>query len=356
MHLFNSEVTAICMILSLLVLSYGAQPCEAVREGTANANIMIKRYERNQDFARASLWHEAAADCLEIISTPMTKILIRYHLRHGQDEFAKVRRRELADIEAQRRHHLKLAKMYWAKSKTEGQEQAVLPLAAEREKIAQFIATWVPHYPDKFYEFGIYVHFFKDRREGFKRTKEYAAALNIEADAAEMCAEQYNEITIAYFRHEAERSAKAKRTQVAEAYRERAAQYENVRDAHRRRATLLRALAHQAPKAWPAEAEVREIQTPRTKTQLTPEAVIDVARSDARVQNRLKPHQGVHEYAWFQGFAWTVSFYNHGWGNLAIALVDDKTGKVIDVLNPVGNLEAREWQEAQVDYLDERYQ
>ena len=74
------------------------------------------------------------------------------------------------------------------------------------------------------------------------------------------------------------------------------------------------------------------------------------------MQNRLKPHQGVHEYVWFQGFAWTVSFYNHGWGNLAIALVDDKTGKVIDVLNPVGNLEAREWQEAQVDYLDERYQ
>ena len=35
---------------------------------------------------------------------------------------------------------------------------------------------------------------------------------------------------------------------------------------------------------------------------------------------------------WFQGFAWTVSFYNHSWGNLAIAIIDDKTGKVLDVL------------------------
>jgi hypothetical protein len=41
----------------------------------------------------------------------------------------------------------------------------------------------------------------------------------------------------------------------------------------------------------------------------------------------------VHGYASFQGFAWFVSYYNHGWGNLGVALVDDETGTVLDILN-----------------------
>jgi len=197
-----SRFMRIPIILLLLLLSYDIHPGEAVREGTANANMMLQRYERSQDFGRAALWREAAADCLEIISIPMPQILIRYYIRQGKDELAALSRRELADIEAQRQYHLGRAKAYWAKSKTEPSA-----IDAEREKIAQFIATWVPHYPDKFYDFGIYANFFKKQREALVQKGDYVTALNLEADAADMCAEQYNALPIAYFKREAERAA-----------------------------------------------------------------------------------------------------------------------------------------------------
>jgi hypothetical protein len=292
------------IILPLLILIYGVHPCEAVREGTANANMMIKRYEQSQDFGRAALWREAAADCLEIISIPMTKILIQYYIRQGKDELAALSRRELADIEAQRQYHLERAKAYWAKSKTEPSA-----IDAEREKIAQFIGTWVPHYPDKFYDFGIYANSFKKQRDALVQKGDYAAALNLEADAADVCAEQYNAIPIAYFKREAERAESAESTTVAEAYRQRAEQYEKVRDAYRQRVALLRALARSKPKEWPPEADVREIEPPKIKTQLTSDAASRAANSDSRLQQILATHKGIHEYAWFQGFAWTVSYY-----------------------------------------------
>ena len=72
-------------LIALWTLVWHFQPCYAVREGTANAKVMIQRYERTGNFAKAALWHEAAADCLKIISTPMTEIQIRYYLHHGKN-------------------------------------------------------------------------------------------------------------------------------------------------------------------------------------------------------------------------------------------------------------------------------
>ncbi len=339
----NARTTAICILLAIFMLVFYIQSSHAVREGTLNANIMIKCYERDGDFAKAALWREAAAGCLEIISMPMTEIQIRYYILHGKDALVETRRRELADIKAQREYHLQRAKANWEKSIT---NPAKRELAAEHEKIAQFIATWAPTYPDRFYDYGVYPNFFKKQQQIFKRKGDYAAALNLEADGAEMCADQYNEITVAYFRWEAERSANAGQTNVAELYRQRAAQYEKVRDAHRWRAALLRALAERKPKTWPPGADRKEIELLETKTELTPEQASQIANADPRIQRILKGHKGVHEYAWFQGFAWTVSYYNHGWGNLAIAIVDDKTGQITDVLNSIENLEAREWDES----------
>ena len=345
-HSISSFSNFLVFLFSSLLLISILQPCFAVREGTANANIMIKRYERSGDFGRAALWREAAAECLELISIPMTTLMIKYYTRYGNNELAGVSRKELTDIEAQQQYHLKHAKTYWEKSKT-----AQKDLDEERQKIAEFIATWVPHYPDTFYDFGVYANFFRKRRDEFKQNGDYAKAINIEANAAEMCADQYNDIPIAYFKRRAEGAEKAKQAEAAEKYQQRAAKYEKVRDAQRQRAALLRALAQQPPKAWPPEADKREIEIPRIQTQLTQDEAVRAAESDRRVQELLKTHKGVHEYAWFQGFAWTVSFYNHGWGNLAIAIIDDKTGKVIDVLNQVGNLEEREWEEKEKNRL-----
>ena len=126
----------------------------------------------------------------------MTEIQIRYYLRHGKNVWAERSRGELADIKRRREYHLKAAKTYWKRSETEGTSAE---LEAEREKITQFISTWAQIYPNRFYHYGIYPSFFREGQEIFKRMGDYAAALNLEADAAEMCADQYNEITVAHF-------------------------------------------------------------------------------------------------------------------------------------------------------------
>ena len=314
-------------LIVLWTLVWHVQISDAVREGAANARVMIQRYEREGNFAKAALWHEAAADCLKIISIPMTEIQIRYYVRHGKNALTDRSRGELGGIKKRREYHLKAAQIHWAKSEPEG---ISVELEAEREKIAQFIATWAQIYPNRFYHYGIYPSFFKVEREIFKKKGDYAAALNLEADAAEMCADQYNEITVAYFRGIAlDREGVGGEDCVI--------QYEKIQDTHRQRAALLREIAAGKPKTFPVEAEtvLRDLShkaiNPAPK--LTSTQALKIANSNARLQEHLKSHGGVHGYASFQGFAWFVGYYNHGWGNLGIVLVDDKTGIVLNILN-----------------------
>ena len=345
----DTKMKAIYSLIVLWTLVWQVQLSHAVREGTANAKVMIQRYEREGNFAKAALWHEAAADCLKIISIPMTEIQIRYYLDHGKNAQAERSRGELADIKGQWEYHLKAAKANRERSKTEGTSSEQ---EAEREKILQFISTWVQIYPNRFYHYGIYPSFFKAEQETFKRRGDYAAALNLEADAAEMCADQYNEITVAYFRGVAlnrdavrgaaggiGREAISRRAvnHLSKVGEDCVTQYEKVRDAHRQRAALLRALAEGKPKTSPIEAEsvLKDLshQSISPAPKLTSAQALRIANRDARLQAHLKTHTGVHGYASFQGFAWFVSYYNHGWGNLGFVLVDDKTGTVLDILN-----------------------
>ena len=345
MHLQETKMKALCSLIILWTLVWQVQLNHAVREGTANAEVMIQRYEREGNFAKAALWHEAAANCLKIISIPMTEIQIRYYLRHGKNVLADRSRGELVDIKKRREHHLKAANIHWAKSETEG---ISAELEAEREKITQFISTWVQIYPNRFYHYGIYPSFFKVEQEIFKKKRDYAAVLNLEADAAEMCADQYNEITVAYFEGIAldrdavgegvggEATSHRGENHLSKVGKDCVAQYEKVRDTHRRRAALLREIAEGKPKAFPIEAEtvLRDLShkaiSPAPK--LTSTQALKIANRDARLQEHLTPHTGVRGYASFQGFAWFVSYYNHGWGNLGTVLVDDKTGTVLDIL------------------------
>lgn len=300
--------TYLLLLISILLIL--TKPCGAIFEGTANANIFIKMSEQQRDFGRLALWHEAAAECLTLISIPMNEIALNYYIRKGNEKWAARTEREALEIQEQRQLHLKYAKASWKKSKTtEG------VLQAEREKIAKFIATWLPHYPDRFYNFGIYATFFAELQEHAEQKKDYAKILRLEAEAAEMCAAQYENIPIKYGLKN----------------------YEKLRDAYLRHATLLRTLAKQPLKALPAEAKIgKQIQLQKPKLQFLPQKnadkIIQIAKSDLRIKDALADQNGVREYAWFQGFAWTVSFYNHGWGNLAIGIIDDKTGKVLDVL------------------------
>jgi len=330
-----------------LSLEIGANISEAVREGTANANMMIRRYERKGQFGRAALWREAAAECLNAISIPLTEIMLKYYQRYGNKELAEKSRGEVKNIEAQRRKHLRRAKLNWEKAKESKKE-----LKSERTKIAKFIAEWAPYYPDRFYQFGFYKNIFENRIESLKRDGKFSSALILAAEAAEMAAEQYTVVTIAYFTRKVEQAGKAGLKKLKEQYLAQAAVYREVRDNHLRRASMLRALAKQNPKIWPEEADKRDFNVPQSQHKLTEKDAKKLARSDKRVKEILETPKDVLEFASFQGFGWTVAYYTRGWDNLGIAFIDDETGKVTDVLISPGNLEEREWNREEREELE----
>ena len=293
-------------------------PSFAIREGTATADIFIRRYERSRDFGRLALWHETAAECLKSISVPMNEIAHDYYVRHGYRKWAARAEKEARQIEKQYQYHRTNAKTAWQKFE-EGvyNPDAFAVLNAERKNIAKFIAVWLPRYPDRFYEYGIYPTFFKKQRELAAQERNYTKVLRLEADAAEMCAAQYQQIPIAY----------------------RLRRYEKFRDAYLRHAMRLRELAQQNPMVLPPEVEAGKqilgsLETRGIPFQETAAIAIQISKSDARVKTALANQHGVRAYPSFQGFAWIVSFSNHSQGNLAVAIIEKKTMKILDVCVP----------------------
>ena len=286
------------------------QPCVAIREGTATADIFIKRYTQSEDFGKLALWHEVAAECLKRISVPMNEIAHDYYIRRGYKQWAARSKKEAREIQEQYKYHRKQAKIAWQKSETPEST-----LNAERENIAKFIAVWLPRYPDRFYEFGIYPTFFRKQREIAEQEGDYVKVLQFEADAAEMCATQYEKIPIAYG---------------LEGFQKR-------RDAYRRHAARLRSLAEKNLKVLPAEVDKGkeimssfETQMPASRKPKA-DAILHIAKLDVRVKAALDGKIAVHAYPSFQGFVWIVRFSNHSRGNILTAIVDEKTAKVLDV-------------------------
>ena len=298
-------------VLLLPIFILVARPSIAIQEGSATAGVFIKRYAQSCDFGRLALWHEVAAECLTRISVPMNEITHAYYTRHGYEKWAARAEKGAREIREQYRHHRTSAETAWQKSET---SEPVLNV--EREKIAKFMAVWLPRYPDRFYEFGIYPTFFRKQRELAEQERDYAKMLYLEADAAEMCAAQYERIPIAYgLRY-----------------------YEKHRDAYRQYAIHLRKLAQQHPNTLPPEIDKGRwisdsfaIQT--VPSQQKADIILQVAKSDTRVKTALAAQRVVHAYPAFQGFAWVVSFSNHSRGNLATAIVDDKTATVLGVFS-----------------------
>ena len=362
------------------VLLLTAQPSMAIREGTATAGVFIKRYAQSGDYGRLALWHKAAAECLTRISLPMNEIAHAYYKRHGYEQWAGRAEKEAYEIRTQYLHHRTSAEVAWQKF-----VRGVCPpdsfvyedfvggvcnpdvfsvLDAERRNIEKFMAIWLPRYPNRFYEFGIYPTFFRKQRALAEQEGSYAKVLRLEADAAEMCAAQYQQIPIAHGRK----------------------RYEKFRDVYLRHAMHLRELAKQNPMTLPPEIDKGRwisnslaIQTVssqqigyrlsdrrveekewkdgypifqssnlpifQSSLWLTAESIaqqcaliadgyFQIAKSDARVKTTLAGQNGVHAYLSFQGFAWIVNFSNHSRGNLATAIIDAKTMKVLDVCIP----------------------
>lgn len=304
------------VILSLLpMLLMFAEPCLAVRQGAATADLFIKRYTQSGDFAKLALWHEAAAECLKRISVPMNQIAYDYYVQRGYKTWAARAKKEAQEIQEQYQSHRARAKIAWQKF-VGGvcNPDSCSVLDTESENIDKFIATWLPHYPDRFYEFGIYPTFFRKQRELAERRGDSVKVLHLEADAAAMCAAQYEQIPLAYGLKN----------------------YEKHRDAYRQYAAYLRKLAQQNPNTLPSDVDKGRRISDSLTTQTVPcqqkaGAVLQVAKSDARVKTALAGQRAVRAYPTFQGFAWIVNFSNHSRGNIATAIVDEKTSEVLDV-------------------------
>lgn len=309
------------MIRALLLFPFlllAAQPSIAVREGTATAEVFIKRYTQSGDFGRLALWHEAAAACLVRISVPMNEIAHGYYKRNGYEKWTARAEKEAHEIQKLHQYHLTRAGAAWQKFVGGVCNPDTFSLLdAECRNIAKFITTWLPRYPNRFYEFGIYPTLFKKQRALAEQKGDYVKVLHLEADAAEMCAAQYERIPIAYG---------LKR-------------YEKFRDAYLRHARHLRQLAKQNPITLPPEVDNDKRILNSLTSRIVPsrqkaETVLQLAKSDARVKAVLAGQTGVHAYPTFQGFAWIVSFSNHSCGHLATVIVDDKTAEVLDVFSP----------------------
>ena len=360
------------------ILLLTAQPSMAIREGTATAGVFIKRYAQSGDYGRLALWHEAAAECLTRISLPMNEIAHAYYTQRGYEKWIMRAEKEAHEIRTEYLHHRTSAETAWQQFVGEVcnpdsfvyedfvggvcNPDVFSVLDAERRNIEKFIATWLPRYPNRFYEFGIYPTFFRKQQELAEQEGNYAKVLRLEADAAEMCAAQYQQIPIAH----------------------RLKRYEKFRDVYLRHAMHLRELAKQNPMTLLPEIDKGrrisnslEIQTVSSQQigcrlscpwfhhllatsnscgmenllpcyivlRLTAESIaqqyaliadgyFQIAKSDARVKITLAGQNGVHAYLSFQGFAWIVSFSNHSRGNLATAIIDAKTMKVLDVCIP----------------------
>lgn len=305
----------ITVLLFLPILLAFTEPCLAVRQGTATAEVFIRRYTQSDDFGRLALWHEAAAECLKRISVPMNEIAQNYYVRHGYEKWAARAKKEAQEIQEQYQFHRTRAEI--ARQQSVGgisDPDSLSVLDTESENIKKFIATWLPHYPNRFYEFGIYPTFFRKQREVAEQRGDYVKVLHLEADAAEMCATQYEKIPIAYGLKN----------------------YEKHRDVYRQYASHLRNLAQQNPKALPPEINnskriADSLATPTVQTQQKAEVVLQIAESDARVKTALVGQNGVHAYPIFHGFAWVIHFSNHSRGNIAIAIVDEETAEVLNV-------------------------
>ena len=339
------------MIRALLLfplLFMFAQPCLAIREGTATANIFIHCYEQHGDFGKLALWHEAAAECITRISVPMNEIAHDYYVRHGYKKWAARAQKEAQEIQAQRDFHLTRAKAAWTKLKSVAPGLCASAhssaLKTEREKIAKFIATWLPRYPDRFYECGIYPTFFRKQQRLAEQKGDYATALQLEADAAEMCAAQYQKMPIAYGlkNYEKRRDAylrHAARLRILATQKEVFHQFRFCSDfsvvkigflIHCSVHLLIKVASEPSDDIYSALLDLScFLNTPQGITKNR------IAQSDARVKAAIAGQSGVHAYAQFQGFAWIVRFSNHSWGNLATAIIDDKTGKVLDVQKPL---------------------
>ena len=170
---YPSKMSLLRRLLFFLLFFLNVCPCLAIRQGTATAELFIKRYTQSGDFGRLVLWHATAAECLKRISVPMNEIAHDYYVRHGYEKWAVRAKKEGQEIQEQYQFHRTRAEIAQQQLVGGGEahtgfipgecQQAFIPLilifcnpdclcafAAERKNIKKFIEIWLPRYPNRF--------------------------------------------------------------------------------------------------------------------------------------------------------------------------------------------------------------
>lgn len=307
-----------------------------VREASANANMMIRRHLRDHAWGKAALWQEAAARAFDLISAPINRTVMEYCERHGRRELLEELQRYQEESARHRQTYLEEAQKNRARADSDPSE-----LAAEQRSIEAFFVQWVPHYPDHFYDFGFYRRLFGEAVAERREAGRIGEALRVEAEAAELCARQYQDVVVGYFLGCREAGAPAPD---GRSWEELIRHYRGARDRQLARAARLRDLARKDPEVWPEAAERSTgSSTPAIEPRMAEDDVVAVAKGHPRIREVLKRFPESRTYAFYQGALWTVSLYAAGWNHLGIAFVDDARGEVEDVLITGEGLEA--WSE-----------
>jgi hypothetical protein len=275
--------------LAAFLIGAASAPCSAVVQGAANASTLAAAREVRGDYASAALWRAAAVDTLERVSVPMSREIQQFYRRYQDPvrlRFAlKAHRTDVAEGLAINR---RLLQQDLAAARKSG-KTAVTP--GEREQAADLCLKWILAYPDRFFRFGLYMGM-ADRAEREVAQGRPAVAVEIEAEAREICARQYREVLVRYLRDKVAQFRKESKQSVAERYSLLAVHYERLAaqqvteaaELRRHRALLAQAFANPTGPAAASPAFRRVMHLRNAQLRRTAAAIPALASSDPRAR------------------------------------------------------------------------
>ncbi|MCE9581115.1 MAG: hypothetical protein K8T20_01230, partial [Planctomycetes bacterium] len=195
--------------VTALLLFLFCSPAFANREGWANARQKAERLERRSEFADATVWWEAAAETLEVVSAPLSELGMAEAKEDG-DEGAFAWWKEYGEEDK------KLAAEARERAKTCAAKAGKIP-EETRTSVRQFIDGWIVQDPEQFWSWGRF-----ERRLASRRAAgDPVGALELEAKARNRWAARYTKICVPYWK------ARGNEKQVAE-YTNRAGEQEKL--------------------------------------------------------------------------------------------------------------------------------
>jgi hypothetical protein len=190
----------------MLLAAGGMVPAGAVIQGTNHTAGKAGTHEFHRRWAQAALWREASLELIERVSVPMGEEIARQQKRHpgveGLDFSADSYRQDVRDsLRANR------AALQKDRAKAAGHRADPAALATERLAAEGMMLRWVLEYPDRFFRYGLYRQMVQVANRALAQGKPQVA-VEIEAEAREVCARQYRDVGVKFLYDHAERFRK----------------------------------------------------------------------------------------------------------------------------------------------------